>query len=187
MIYLDLFLTFFKIGAFTFGGGYAMLPFVEQEVLAHEWMTLNEIIDFIAVSESTPGPFAINVATYVGTHTAGLAGAFMATLGVILPSFIIILIIAQAYEKFRDSIAVKSVMSGLRPAVVGLIGAAVLTVAQSVFLGNESQPVKSTQLAVSLALFCLSTWLIVKKKIHPIVVILIAAGAGIVCGYAGLF
>lgn len=186
MILLDLFLTFFKIGAFTFGGGYAMLPFVEQEVIAHNWMSLNELIDFIAVSESTPGPFAVNVATYVGTHTAGLPGAFMATLGVILPSFLVILVIARAYEKFRDSSAVKSVMMGLRPSVVGLIGAAVLSVAMSVFAGSASSPVSMNQRILSAVIFALSTFLIIRKKVHPIKVILIAAAAGIICGLAGL-
>lgn len=201
MIYLTLFLTFFKIGAFTFGGGYAMLPFVEQEVLAHKWMTLNELIDFIAVSESTPGPFAVNVATYVGAHTAGFFGAFCATLGVIMPSFLIILLIARAYEKFKESAAVKAVMSGLKPAVVGLIGAAVLTVAMSVFgqaggadggaAGSAARAASGagapvSQTLISAALFLFSTYMILKKKTHPIKIIVIAAIVGIACGYAGL-
>jgi chromate transporter len=85
MILLDLFLTFLKIGAFTFGGGYAMLPLIEAEVAAHGWMTIEELINFIAVSESTPGPFAVNVSTYVGAETGGFPGAVCATLGVICP------------------------------------------------------------------------------------------------------
>ena len=107
MIFLKLFLTFFKIGAFTFGGGYAMLPFIKEAVLENNWMTLEEIIDFIAVSESTPGPFAINMATAIGNSQGaiqsillGVFGAFCATLGVVLPSFIIILIVAKIYDKF---------------------------------------------------------------------------------------
>ena len=95
MIYLELFLTFLKIGAFTFGGGYAMLPLIQDAVLQNKWSTQEEIIDFIAVSESTPGPFAINMATYVGSQTGGVLGAVCATLGVVLPSFIVILIIAK--------------------------------------------------------------------------------------------
>lgn len=191
MTLLDLFFTFFKIGAFTFGGGYAMLPFVQQEVLAHRWMSLDELVDFIAVSESTPGPFAINTATFVGSRVAGFTGAVLATLGVIMPSFLIILAIARAYEKFRENAAVKSVMSGLKPAVVGLIGAAVLTVAASVFgigegasAGAAAMP--ASRRIISAAIFVLSTFLIVKKKAHPIFVILLAAAAGIACGYAGL-
>lgn len=207
-IYLDLFLTFFKIGAFTFGGGYAMLPFVQQEVIAHKWMTMTELIDFIAVSESTPGPFAVNVATYVGTHMAGLSGAFCATLGVIMPSFLIILLIARAYEKFKNSAAVKSVMTGLKPAVVGLIGAAVLTVAMSVFglaagdagpaagqaaasgaasaAGSAASGIPVSRTILSILLFAFSSFVILKKKTHPIKVIVIAAAAGILCGYLGL-
>ncbi len=207
-IYLDLFLTFFKIGAFTFGGGYAMLPFVQQEVIAHRWMTMTELVDFIAVSESTPGPFAVNVATYVGTHTAGFFGAFCATVGVILPSFLIILLIAHAYEKFKNSAAVRSVMTGLKPAVVGLIGAAVLTVAISVFepgaggVGSAAgsaaamaaydtgqaaaSGISASRTILSILLFAFSTFMVLKKKTHPIKVIVIAAAAGTVCGYLGL-
>ena len=112
MSFLWLFLTFFKIGAFTFGGGYAMLPFIQEEVLANGWMGSQEITDFIAVSESTPGPFAINMATFIGNSVGsqygvlgGIFGAFCATLGVVLPSFIIILIVAKCYEKFKSRIA----------------------------------------------------------------------------------
>ena len=101
MIYLLLFFTFLKIGAFTFGGGYAMLPLVQGEVASHGWMTAEELVNFIAVSESTPGPFAVNVSTYVGAETGGLPGAFCATLGVVLPSFVIILIVAKCFERFQ--------------------------------------------------------------------------------------
>jgi len=86
MIWLELFITFFEIGAFTFGGGYAMLPLIQEQVAAHGWLTQQELIDFIAVSEGTPGPFAINVSTYVGMETGGFLGALCATLGVVLPS-----------------------------------------------------------------------------------------------------
>ena len=103
MIFLELFLTFFKIGAFTFGGGYAMLPLIQSEAIGNGWMTMEEIIDFIAVSESTPGPFAINMATFVGTQMGkeflgvggGILGAICATLGVVMPSFIVILFVAK--------------------------------------------------------------------------------------------
>ena len=126
MIYLELFYIFLKIGAFTFGGGYAMLPLIQDEVIAHNWIDSQSLIDFIAVSESTPGSFAVNVATYVGEEVAGVAGSVCATLGVVLPSFIIILIIAGCYKRFKNSGVVKGCMSGLKPAVVGLIGASVI-------------------------------------------------------------
>ena len=97
MIFWELFITFFKIGLFTFGGGYAMLPLIQEEVIAHNWIPMEDLINFIAVSESTPGPFAINMATYIGTQMGGLLGGVCATLGVVLPSFIIILIVALSF------------------------------------------------------------------------------------------
>ena len=127
MIYLELFYIFLKIGAFTFGGGYAMLPLIQDEVIAHNWIDSQSLIDFIAVSESTPGPFAVNIATYVGAEVGGIFGSFCATLGVILPSFIIILIVAKCFIQFQKSIVIKGCMSGLKPAVVGLIGSAIAT------------------------------------------------------------
>ncbi len=183
-LYLDLFLTFFKIGAFTFGGGYAMLPMVEQEVMAHGWMTMNELINFIAVSESTPGSFAVNVSTYIGTVTGGLAGAVAATLGVVTPSFLIILIVAKSYEAFRRSRAVQGVMSGLRPTVVGLIGTALVSVGKSVFFPDADM--HWIRFLLSAAIFVLSVYLIRRKKMSPIPVILLGALIGIVAGYAGM-
>ena len=88
MIYLTLFLTFLKVGAFTFGGGYAMLPLIQDEVASHGWMEMEQLVNFIAVSESTPGPFAVNISTYIGSQLGGLFGAFCATLGVVTPSFL---------------------------------------------------------------------------------------------------
>ena len=133
MILLQLFWTFFKIGAFTFGGGYAMLPLIQAEVAAHGWMDAEELINFVAVSESTPGPFAVNISTFVGARLAGIPGAICATLGVALPSFIIILIVAKCFQRFKSSALVQGCMSGLRPAVVGLIATALLSVGQTVF------------------------------------------------------
>lgn len=103
MIYLELFWTFFKIGAFTFGGGYAMLPLIQAEVESHGWMASADLVNFVAVSESTPGPFAVNISTYVGTELAGIPGGIFATLGVVLPSFLIILLVARCFEAFRNS------------------------------------------------------------------------------------
>ena len=117
MICLELFVTFFKIGLFTIGGGYAMLPLIQADVQAHGWMTAEELVNFIAVSESTPGPFAVNVSTYVGAELAGLPGALCATLGVVLPSFLIILLVARFYAAFRSSAI--SQRSHERPAAGG--------------------------------------------------------------------
>ncbi len=182
MIYLELFLTFFQIGAFTFGGGYAMLPMIQEQVTAKGWMNLEDLINFVAVSESTPGPFAVNISTYVGMETGGIFGSFCATLGVVLPSFLVILLVARCYEKFRSSSVVGGLMSGLRPCVVGLIGTAVLSVGQTVFFPGGI--VMNPALLVSLAIFLLSL-VLVFKKVHPIVVIVLAGALGIAAGLLG--
>lgn len=183
-IFLELFLTFFKIGLFTFGGGYAMLPLIQEEVLAHKWMEVEEIINFIAVSESTPGPFAINCATYVGMETGGVFGAICATLGVVLPSFIVILIVARFYKKFKESKIVSSVMTGLRPAVIGLIGSALVSMILTVFLPNgfDFGGIVIPDLLVSLAIAVVMT-VLVFKKVHPIIIIVLSAVAGIASGF----
>lgn len=185
MIYLELFLTFLKIGAFTFGGGYAMLPLIQEEVIAHNWMEQQELIDFIAVSESTPGPFAINMATYVGSEVGGFFGSMCATLGVVLPSFVIILIVAKCYDKFKESKVIKGCMSGLKPAVVGLIGAAALSIASTVFIPNGFSVAMFSDLGfyLSLVIFAISV-VLAFKKLHPIIIICISAVLGIIFGYA---
>lgn len=185
MIYFQLFLTFLKIGLFTFGGGYAMLPLIQAEVFHQGWLDGRELIDFVAVSESTPGPFAVNISTYVGMECGGLLGAVCATLGVVLPSFIIILIVAKGYEKFKKSRAVAGMMSGLRPAVIGLIGAAVLSVGQTVFFeaGFSVSVFKRPEFYIMLGIFAVMT-LLSFKNTHPILIIALSAFAGIVAGYA---
>jgi len=192
MIFLTLFLTFFKIGAFTFGGGYAMLPLIQEEVLRHGWVAEADLINFIAVSESTPGPFAINMATYIGSQVGGdygvwgsIFGSACATLGVVLPSFIVILIVAKFYEKYRQSRIVKGCMNGLKPAVVGLIGAAVLSVVGEVLfpVGLTLSVFTTPAFYVSLGIFALTCTLAFWKKVHPIWLILISAALGIAWGY----
>lgn len=184
MIFLDLFLTFLKIGAFTFGGGYAMLPLIQEEVARHGWLSQAQLVDFVAVSESTPGPFAINIATFVGVRMGGLFGAFCSTFGVVLPSFVIILIVAKFYERFNNSRIVKGIMSGLKPAVVGLISAALISVLKTVFLmdGISTAIFSSAQFWLSLAIFAVSTVLAL-RKVHPIILILASAAVGIAAGY----
>ena len=180
MILLELFWTFFKIGAFTFGGGYAMLPLIQAEVTAHGWMGAEELINFVAVSESTPGPFAVNISTFVGTRLAGLPGAVCATLGVALPSFVIILIVAKCFQRFKNSRIVQGCMSGLRPAVVGLIATALLSVGQTVFFPDGIA--FGAAFFVSLGVFLLSA-VLAFKKLHPIWIIVISAAIGVAAGY----
>ena len=176
----ELFFTFFKIGLFTFGGGYAMLPLIQREVTARQWLTMEEMVNFIAVSESTPGPFAVNIATYVGKITGGFWGATCATLGVVLPSFLVILLAARFYGRFRESRLVSGAMAGLRPAVIGLIASALIVTGQSVFFpaGFAFSPA----LLASLAIFA-GAAVLAFKKISPIALIGLSALAGIAAGY----
>lgn len=182
MIYLKLLWTFFKIGAFTFGGGYAMLPLIRSEVLSHGWMTEAQIVDFIAVCESTPGPIAVNMATYVGQSQGGILGAICATAGVVLPSFIIILVVAHCFEKFKNSKVVKGCMSGLKPAVIGLIAGAVLSVGKTVFAPGGSVTFTDPTLYISLGIFLISL-VMAFKKLHPIIIIVMSAVIGIATGF----
>ena len=190
MIYLELFFTFFMIGAFTFGGGYAMLPLMQEQVTAHwgDILPQETIVNCVAVSESTPGPFAVNMATYVGSEVGGLLGSACATLGVILPSFVIILIVAKCYEKFCNSSVVKGCMTGLKPAVVGLIAGAILSVASGVFFptGLALEVLKALAFYLSAGIFAVMLVLAL-KKVHPIIIILLSAAAGIAIGYLGLW
>ena len=191
MIFLYLFLTFFKIGAFTFGGGYAMLPLIQKEVVSLGWMSNETILNFIAVSESTPGPFAINMVTYVGQAMGGqyglwgnLLGAFCATLGVVLPSFVIILLVAKFFETFKNSRIVAGCMTGLKPAVIGLIGSAVISTGVTVFFpaGISLAVFTTVEFLSALVIFALALVLAL-KKVHPILIIVISAILGITVGY----
>ncbi len=184
MILLILFLTFFKIGAFTFGGGYAMLPLIQEAVMKNGWLSMQELIDFVAVSESTPGPFAVNIATYVGSEMGGFFGAVCATLGVVLPSFLIILLVAKGYEKFKNSRIVSGCMTGLKPAVIGLIGAAAISFGKTVFFekGIHAGVFATPEFYISLGLFGVMTVLAL-KKVHPILIICISAVVGMSAGY----
>ena len=198
MIYLELFLTFFMIGAVTFGGGYAMLPMIQEQV-ALRWgdiISSEALVDFVAVSESTPGPFAINMATSVGSVVGGqiaglgmgVLGSFCATLGVVLPSFMIILIVAKCYDKFRESKAVKGCMSGLKPAVVGLIASTVLSIGKTVLFSAGVSIAVFTQAAFYLSVGIFAVMVVLAfKKVHPILIICLSAAAGILAGYLGVW
>ncbi len=184
MALIELFLTFFKIGAFTLGGGFAMLPLIQAEAQRHGWMTQEELVDFVALSESTPGPLAVNMATFIGMRACGLPGAAIASLGIVLPAFLIILIVAKCFAKFQNSKAVGGILSGLKPAVAGMIGAAFLSVAGTVFFpaGLDASNLTNASFWVLLGTFVLSA-VLAFKKIHPIKIILLAAVIGIGAGY----
>ena len=186
MIYLELFLTFLKIGAVSFGGGYAMISPIRQEVLANGWLTETEILNLIAVAESTPGPIAVNMATFVGSTQGGILGSFLATLGVVLPSFLIILAIAALIRGFLKYRSVQAFLSGVRPCVVGLIlatGASLFMTTLLGFTALESRPAPDWRglgiLAVLISIVIGGKKLL-KKKPSPIMMILISALLGII-------
>lgn len=183
-VLLDLFLTFLKIGVVSFGGGYAMIPILTDEVVSHGWLTNSEIMNFIAVSESTPGPIAINMATFVGASQGGFLGAMLATLGVVLPAFVIILIIAALIRGLMKFAGVKAVLGGIRPVVVGLIVATGITMCLSVILSLETvyQPIsfdfRALIVFASVATIHIIYKKIRKKSISPIILIIISAVLG---------
>ena len=184
-IYLLLFLTFLKIGAVSFGGGYAMISLMREECLANGWLAEDELLNFIAVAESTPGPIAVNMATFVGSSQAGVWGALLATLGVVLPSFFVILLVAAVIRNLLKFAGVKAALAGVRPAVVGLILATAVTLLLKVIFSVETP--KSTLsfdgkgliLFAFLVLFSLGYKKYAKKPLSPIVLILISGALGV--------
>ena len=188
MIYFQLFYTFFLIGLFTFGGGYAMIPMIEERIVGNGWMTDSQLSDFIAISESTPGPFAINISTFVGSQTAGILGAICSTIGVILPSFIIILIVALIMSKFLKNRFVKGALKGVRPIIVALIASTTIIffLKMALYQGNAlfSQTIVFDRAAVTMLLvlgtFAITYKRIKKRSINPILLLFISALMGII-------
>ena len=198
MIYPQLFWEYFKIGLFTIGGGYAMVPKIMQVVEKYGWLTEMELINFIGVAESTPGPFAINLATFVGStvgYHSGLGvlgailGSFVATFAVVLPSFIVIIVVTLLFEKFKSSKIVNGALRGIRPVVVGLVLSALVSVTCKVILPNLQLKAISKEgfsqfnwisLIIIAVFLPLSQIKIKKKKIHPIFLILGSAVVGVV-------
>ena len=186
MILLRLFLTFLKIGAVAFGGGYVMIPLMRDECLENGWLTEAELLDFIAVSESTPGPIAVNMATFVGSSQAGILGALVATLGVVLPSFCVILLVAAALRQLLRYRGVRAVLSGVRPVVVALILSTALTMFLSLTLGvgkiGDAQTFSLPGLSLFVFLFAIALlWRRLRRRpISPIFLILFSGIAGVV-------
>lgn len=179
MLYFQLFYTFFKIGLFGFGGGYAMLSMIQGEVVTrYGWLTPQEFTDIVAISQMTPGPIGINSATYVGfTATGSVWGSVIATLAVVLPSFILMLVISKFFLKYQKHPAVEAVFSGLRPAVVGLLASAALVLMNS---ENFSSPKEDMYSFIISCLIFLVAFIGTRKyKINPILMI-------VACGIAGL-
>lgn len=182
MILVQLFAEFFKTGLFAVGGGLATLPFIYDIADRYDWLNYQLIADMIAVSESTPGPIGINMATYTGFHCDGLLGSAVATFALVLPSIVVIILVARALEAFKKSAIVASVFAGLRPAAAGLIAAAGLSVLQLALYNPEAQSWTGIAKLPELALFAVLFFLIWKFKKHPILYIAAAAAAGIALG-----
>ena len=183
MIFLQLFYTFFKIGLFGFGGGYAMISMIQGEVVTrYEWLSSNEFTDIIAISQMTPGPIGINSATYVGysavvnagySHAVGILGSTIATVSVVLPSFILIVLISKFFLKYQKHPIIASVFEGLRPGVVGLLAAAAL-----VLMNRENFGTYNWQILTSIILFAGTFIASYRYKVNPILLI-------VICGIIG--
>lgn len=184
MIYLRLYYEFFKTGLFAIGGGLATLPFLRDIAVKTGWFTETLLADMIAISESTPGPIGVNMATYAGYLTGNIPGAIIATLGLVTPPFLIMLVIARMLDSFRNNHYVNAAFYGLRPAVVGLIGAAGFSVVKTSLL---NLPYAGNFLALfhwpSLCIFAVVFLCMRKWKVHPIIYLVLSAVVGIFLGF----
>ena len=170
MIYLKLFISFLQIGMFSFGGGYAAMPLIQGQVVnGHQWLTMAEFTDLITISQMTPGPIAVNSATFVGMKIAGVPGALAATFGCILPSCVIVTLIAKLYLKYRNMALLQGVLASLRPAVVALIGSAGIAILINAFWENSA----GTNW-IMVGIFVISVVLLQKGKMNPILVMVLA-------------
>lgn len=182
MIYLELFWSFFQIGLFSVGGGYAAMPIIEHQVVElHSWMTMQEFVDIITISQMTPGPIAVNSATFVGIQIAGLPGAIIATLGCIFPSCIIVLTLAWVYSRYRNLSVVQGLLGGLRPAVVAMIASAGLSILVLSLWNGAAVSLNPADLDwVSLLLFVGALFALRRWKLNPIYAMLACGGIGLV-------
>ena len=179
MIYLKLFLSFLKVGMFSIGGGYAAMPLIQSEVVAgYGWLAMSEFTDLITIAEMTPGPIAVNSATFVGIRIAGVPGAIAATFGCIFPSCIIVSLLAFIYYKYKNVSTLQSILASLRPAVVALIAGAGISLLRTVAVGEEAlQPANLNW--VGICMFAVAFFVLRKWKWNPILVMLL-------CGIANL-
>lgn len=182
MIYLEIFLSFFQIGLFSIGGGYAALPLIENQVIeVHNWLTIEEFADLLTISQMTPGPIAINASTFVGTKVAGLPGAVIATIGCVTPSCIIVLILSYFYFKYKNLSSIQGVLKGLRPAVVSLIASAGLSILMLTIFKAEGISLLNVKLSdinfISIIMVAIGVFILRKYKTDPIKVMI---GTGII-------
>ncbi len=182
MIYLEILAAFLKIGLISFGGGYGAVPIIRDTVLSHGWLTEDMFTYFVAVSESTPGPIMVNIATYVGSSQAGFFGALVATAGVVLPSFVVILIITAILKNFMTRPGVLGTLGGINACIAGLVTATGIYMLATALVGNISSPQPDAAAFIIAGILILSSLIYKKlrgKKLSPIIQILIAAVCGI--------
>ena len=191
MIYLQLFISFLQIGAFSFGGGYAAMPLIQNQVVQlHPWLTQSEFTDLITISQMTPGPIAINSATFVGTRIAGMPGALAATAGCVLPSCILVTLLAKIYLKYRNLSLLQGVLKSLRPAVIAMIAAAGASILVNAFWGESIASLTASQLLPNISIravgiFTGSLILLARFKMNPIHVMLLSGMAEVVLQVIG--
>lgn len=178
MIYLELFWSFFQIGLFSIGGGYAAMPLIQEQVVdLHSWLTMAQFADIITIAEMTPGPIAINSATFVGIQICGLPGAIVATLGCIFPSCIIVMTLAYVYYRFRGLNIVQGVLAGLRPAVIAMIASAGLSLLIMSVYGQRTLPENLAGIdVIAVVIFVAGFFILRKWKLNPLWVM---AGSGV--------
>lgn len=181
MIYLELLWSFFQIGLFSIGGGYAAMPLIQNQVVdIHPWLTIAQFADIMTIAEMTPGPIAINSATFVGIQVAGLPGAIIATIGCVIPSCIIVMTLAYIYYRFRGLTIVQGILAGLRPAVIAMIASAGISLIILSFYGQRSLPTDLSSIRyVSVFIFVIGLLILRKWKVNPIYVMTGAGVAGI--------
>lgn len=178
MIYLKLFLSFLQIGCFSFGGGYAAMPLIQEQVVTlNHWLTLDAFTDLVTISQMTPGPIAINAATFVGTQIAGPGGALVATLGCILPSCIFVTLLAFIYTRYRNLSLLQGTLGALRPAVVALIANAGITILVSAFFRNKTISFTGGNVEFRMILYFIAAIFLLRKvKLNPILVMVLCGG-----------
>ena len=179
MIYLQLFWSFLQIGALSFGGGYAAMPLIQEQIVTqHSWLSLQEFADLVAIAEMTPGPIAINAATFVGTRLAGVSGALTATLGCILPSCLLLTLLSRLYLRYRELDTLQGVLASLRPAVVAMIASAGVLILTNAVWAGETVTLADTNWAMA-AIFAVCLVLLRKTKLSPILVMLLAGAVNL--------
>ena len=189
MIYLQLFLSFLQIGALSFGGGYAAMPLIQEQVVPlHGWLSMEAFTDLVTIAEMTPGPIAVNSATFVGTQIAGLGGAVVATLGCILPSCIIVTLLAYIYTKYRNMSLLQGTLASLRPAVVAMIAKAGVTILVSAFFISGTIDLVRENVCIRMVVFFGAALVLLRKfKMNPILVMVLCGVANMIfCGVMGI-